>query len=100
MFSFYFDYSIIIVFSYCLNQIYKQMNSLTRERIYRSVPLSNEEIRDLKKWIKDENRNLYTDAAVALGVTRTTLRNLMAMKSCSHKTYEKIKAILQPASAA
>ncbi len=67
------------------------MNTLQKERIRRSVPLSKEEISELKRWIKDEQENLKSVAAVSLEITRTTLDKILLTKSCGQGTYDKLK---------
>ena len=74
--------------------MYRQMNTFTKERIRRSVPLSKEEISDLKRWIKEENENLKSVAAGSLGISRTTLDKILLTKSCAQKTYDRLTEIV------
>lgn len=53
--------------------------------------LSKEEISELKRWIKDEQENLKSIAALSLEITRTTLDKILLTKSCGQGTYYKLK---------
>ena len=64
-----------------------------KRRPKRSVKLSTDEKRKLKKWVGSKDTNY--DAVVSLGISEPTFYRVMRMGSCKQAIYDRIKKIAQ-----
>lgn len=68
------------------------MTAITTDRIRKSEKLTSEEYRALVKWVGLQPTKV--DACIILEVTRPTLDRILAVKSGSPDSIEKIKKVL------
>ena len=63
-----------------------------QERKRKSVALTAKEINAIKAWVKKFNSK--TEAFLASGVNSQSIDRAIQFKSCSPKTYDKLKALI------
>jgi hypothetical protein len=69
------------------------MAAITTDRIRKSVKLTAEEHRALVKWVNAQPTKV--DACIALDLTRPTLDRILAAKSGSPESIEKVLKVLR-----